>query len=179
MGNDTNLANEADLLAAVQRGDEDAFAVLITHYYPLLFRVAYRWCAHKADAEDVAQEAAIKMGESIATYRGESALSSWVYRIVVNLAKDKMRRQRREVGLTEAFTLPDTGPGLEQHLAAAQLWHYVRSLPEAQCDAMLLVHAEGLSHAEAAKVLQCAESTVSWYIHEAKKTLTGLYARDE
>lgn len=172
------LDNEASLLAQAQAGDEQAFGQLLAHYYPMLFRAAYKWCGDQSDAEDVAQEAAIKIGHALRDFRGDSALSSWFYRIVVNLAKDKLRQRKPEVSLTEAQTLPDANPGLEQQMAVQQLWTQVRGLPEPQGDVMLLVYSEGLTHAEAAQVLDCAESTISWYIHEAKKTLSRMNASD-
>lgn len=173
------LDNEADVIARAQKGDEQAFTQLLTHYYPMLYRVAYKWCANQAEAEDVAQEAAMKIGRTLAGFRGDCAFTSWVYRIVVNLTKDKLRQRKPEVCLSQAHDVPDAAAGLEQQMLLQRLWDQVRSLPEPQGDVMLLVYAEGMTHAEVAQILACAESTVSWYIHEAKKTLSRMNASDE
>ena len=58
------------------------------------------------------------------------------------------------------------------------LWAAVRELPEKQCDAVLLVYAEGLSHAAAADVLGCSEATISWHMHEARKRLKTLLGKE-
>lgn len=172
------LENEASLLARAQQGDEQAFTQLLAHYYPLLYRVAYKWCGDQSDAEDIAQEAAIKVGQALQRFRGESAFSSWLYRIVVNVAKDKLRQRKPEVGLSQVHMLPDAATGLEQQMVIQQVWSQVHRLPEPQGDVMLLVYSEGLTHAEAAQVLGCAESTISWYIHQAKKTLSRMNTSD-
>ena len=72
------------------------------------------------------------------------------------------------VSVTEEPTDPET------ELAIEEIWRAVRNLPTKQCDAMLLVYGEDMSHADAATIMGCAESTVSWHIHEAKKTLKEL-----
>jgi RNA polymerase sigma-70 factor (ECF subfamily) len=57
---------------------------------------------------------------------------------------------------------------------AERMWEAVRTLPDKQREAMLLVYGEGLSHAAASEVMSCAEATTSWHVHEAKKRLTRL-----
>jgi len=182
---DGSLSDEA-LLAQIRQGSEAAFGQLLDKYYALMFRTAYKWCGHQHDAEEIAQEACIKIGASIADFRAESALSSWIYRIVVNLAKDRFRRVKPEVPLNalpqemiaqDRLIAETSAP--DKVLENEQLWYQVRHLPEKLSSAVMLVYSEGLTHAETADVLGCAESTVSWYILEAKKLLSQRIASNE
>ena len=87
-------------------------------------------------------------------------------------ARDMLRKTAREAAKAEAFGREPRLPaesGLEERTEA--LWTAVRSLPDKQRDAVLLVYGEGLSHAAAADAMGCAEATVSWHVHEAKKRL--------
>ena len=80
--------------------------------------------------------------------------------------------------MREAEVLGQDDQVSEEEQSAA-LWQAVRALPEKQRDSMLLVYGEGLSHSDAADILDCAESTVSWHIHAAKKRLKGVLRHAE
>lgn len=154
-------------------GDRVALAALLEQEYDRVFRAAYTWCGNKADAEDVAQESCIKISRSISSFNGEAAFSSWVYRLVLNTAKDSLRKRKPTVDIT---AVPEPASGEkhgEEALAITQLWQAVRQLPEKQRDAVLLVYREGCTQAEAAYILDCPEGTVAWYISEAKQGLKG------
>ena len=74
----------------------------------------------------------------------------------------------------KAVSPEDQPPDQEEATTTGQLWRAVRTLPEKQRDAVLLVYAEELNHAAAAEIMGCKEATVSWHIFEAKRTLRGL-----
>jgi RNA polymerase sigma-70 factor (ECF subfamily) len=165
------------LIERAVAGDGPAFARLLERHYGFIYRVAFKWCGARADAEDIAQDVAIKLGQAIRNFKGDAAFTSWLYRITLNAVRDFQRAQATRIERTAAMALvtpqveePDQDVGLVQD----QLWQAVRSLPDKQRDAMLLVFAEDLSHGAAAKIMECAESTVSWHIHEAKKKLKEL-----
>lgn len=165
------------LVARARLGDGEAFAALLEQHYDVIFRTAWRWCGDRHDAEDVAQDVCIKLGQAIAGFDGRSAFSSWVYRITLNAVRDRQRAGRRRNRHAEAYA--DITPGVQpadQEAAATnrQLWAAVRQLPEKQRDAVLLVYAEELSHAAAADIMGIKEATVSFHVHEARKTLRGL-----
>jgi RNA polymerase sigma-70 factor (ECF subfamily) len=171
---DTNA--DAHLIRRAQSGDSDAFARLVRQHYDFIFRVAYRWCGRKADAEDVAQEVCIRIGRSISAYRGGGAFNTWLYAMTLNAARDLRRRSAREEAKGEAFrahalSSAVTAPETQGEDPAEVLWAAVRRLPYKQRDAVLLVYGEGLSHASAADVMGNSEATVSWHVHEAKKRL--------
>jgi len=158
-------------------GDRAAFAELVGRHYDLIYRVAFKWCGNQADAEDIAQTVCMKLGQAIRSFDARSAFSSWLYRVTLNAVRDHHRaaksRQNRDNAATElAETMIDPEPAGEND-ALDEIWAAVAELPEKQRDAVLLIYSEGRSHAEAASILNCAESTVSWHIHEAKKRLKG------
>jgi RNA polymerase sigma-70 factor (ECF subfamily) len=165
------------LVIRAQNGDSEAFAALIEDHYDRIYRTAWKWCGNRADAEDVAQDVCVKLGHAIAGFDGRSAFSSWVYRITLNAVRDMQRAGKRRGRHADAFAevTPDAQPADQEDAAtSSQLWAAVRRLPEKQRDAVLLVYAEELSHAAAADIMGIREATVSWHVHEARKTLRGL-----
>lgn len=162
-----------------REGDGAAFGRLLERHYGFVYRVAYRWCGCRADAEDVAQDVCVRLGRAIRSYRGAGAFRTWLYALTLNAARDLHRRTRRETAKGEAFRAhalssaavaeaPDTADPVDD------LWEAVRQLPDKQRDAVLLVYGEGLSHADAADVMAISEATVSWHVHEARKRLRVL-----
>jgi RNA polymerase sigma factor (sigma-70 family) len=166
-----------ELLGRARRGDAEAFAALLASHYDPIFATALRWCGNRADAEDIAQEVCIKLGSSIRQFDGRSAFSSWVYRITLNAVRDHQRaRQRRGRHAERWAEIAPADHPAEQEASATghQLWAAVRQLPEKQRDAVLLVYAEELSHAEAATIMGIREATVGFHVYQARKTLRGL-----
>ncbi len=166
-----------DMIARAQKGDRAAFAHLINGHYDFMFRTAYKWCGNREDAEDLAQDACVKLASVIGQFDGRSAFSSWLYRIVLNAVRDRQRqgmRQRNQVEALGHVSPSELAADQESAVAESQIWDAVRRLPDKQRDAVLLVYAEDKSHGEAAMIMDVKESTVSWYIHEAKKTLKPL-----
>ena len=169
--------SDLDLIEGAQKGDSVAFGRLVERHYDFVYRVAWRWSGRRADAEDIAQEVCARLGRAIRSYRGGSAFTTWLYAMTLNAARDLMRKAAREAAKAEAFGLHALveGQGMSDADDLAEtLWAAVRRLSDKQRDAVLLVYAEGLSHAAAADAMACAEATVSWHIHEAKKRLKAL-----
>jgi len=169
--------SDLDLIGQAQKGDRAAFGRLVERHYDFVYRVAWRWCGRKADAEDIAQEVCARLGRAIRTYRGGGAFTTWLYALTMNAARDLMRKSAREAAKAEALgvhALVEGQGAPEPDDRAETLWAAVRQLPDKQRDAVLLVYGEGLSHAAAADAMACAEATVSWHIHEAKKRLKAL-----
>ena len=173
--------DDHDLVARARSGNRSAFATLIDRHYGFVFAVAYRWCANRADAEDIAQEVCIKLARALKGFRGEGKFTTWLYRLTLSATHDLARKRARETrkaeayhvhALTEGQTSPDDSEVLDR------IWDAARCLPPKQRDAVLLIYGEGISHAEAARVMECSESTVSWHIHEAKKRLKHLIGED-
>ena len=176
---DESDAPDIELIGRARTGDRNAFGRLVERHYDFIYRVAWRWCGRKADAEDIAQEVCARLGKAIRDYRGGSAFTTWLYAMTINAARDMMRKSARETVKAEAYGVHALISGgevqePEDGNRAEALWDAVRQLPDKQRDAVLLVYGEGLSHAAAAETMGVAEPTVSWHIHEAKKRLKQL-----
>lgn len=165
------------LIGEVGAGDANAFRQLIDGHYQIIYRMAFRFSGNKTDAEDVTQMACMKLAQNISKFDGRSAFTTWLYQVVMNTARDYQRSQSRhergaiEIGVVENIvsTSEDTQKSLEQQ----QQLNAVRDLPEGEREAIWLVFAEGLSHKQAAEILGCAEGTISYRIHEARKKLAA------
>ena len=170
------VADEA-LIARAVGGDRQAFAELCERHYDFIFRTACKWCGSRIDAEDVAQDVCIKLASSLKSFDRRSAFTSWLYRVTLNAVRDFQRARQRRGRHAERYAEVAPEEALpEQEAAAAtrQLWEAVLRLPEQQRYAVLLIYGEGMSHAEAGVIMGCKEATVSWHVHDAKKTLRGL-----
>src|SRR5438874_1096808 len=85
------MANPDTLLTRLQRGDEQALADLIDTYGAKIYQLAFRYLRNKEDAEELAQDVLLKVHRKVGEFRGDSALSSWIYRITFNAAMSKLR----------------------------------------------------------------------------------------
>lgn len=170
---------DADTALALRagHGDRAAFSELVTRNYDLIFRIAAKWCGSGAEAEDVAQDVCVKLAQVVSSFDARAAFSTWLYRIVLNAVRDrqrqKTRQNRRDKAYAETVDIAQDG-GQEAELMTRELWSAVLELPEKQRDAVMLVYAQELNHADAAEVLGVREATVSGYVHEARKALKGM-----
>lgn len=164
--------DDVDLVKKACNGDRDAFDILLERHYDTMYRMAFKFCGVQSDAQDITQNACIKLVRSLPQYKGKSAFTSWLYPLVVNTARDFYRAQSRhnhsDAGLD---TAPAQNANAYDHLYAQQVMEHIEKLPHKEKEALVLVIFEGLSHGDAAKKLKCAESTISWRIHEARKKL--------
>lgn len=162
------------LIRGAQDGDVASFAELLDLHYDTIYRIAWRWCGHRTNAEDIAQQSCIKLAGSLPQYRFQAAFTSWLYQLVISCAQDWQRSQQRH----EHAALPESDPPAddttcpEDYIYLAQLLEQLDELGEGMKETALLVHAEGLSHAEAGEILGVSESTISWRIHTIRKYMT-------
>jgi RNA polymerase sigma-70 factor (ECF subfamily) len=167
--------NDIELVRLSVFGDSRAFECLVGRHYEMVYRVAYKWCGVKEDAEDVAQEVCVKVARKLKTFRQKSSFKTWLYRITINTAKDFVKKRAAkstlETPIADAPAGDNPGSAVENRIAAEQLRDALDRLPEKQKTAVLLVLGEGLRHKEAAKVMNCQEATVSWRIFQARKKL--------
>jgi RNA polymerase sigma-70 factor (ECF subfamily) len=163
--------SEADLIAASQAGDPAAFEDLVRRYQRMIDALAYRMSGAQADAADLAQETFIRAWRQLHTFRGESKFSSWLYRIGINTClnwrKSAARRDRLHREFAEQPDTASTGPDPR----SAQVQAALMQLPAKQRAAIILTVYEEMNHAEAARVLGCSETTVSWRVFMARKQL--------
>lgn len=176
-------SQETELIQQAQAGDAKAFEELIRAHYTFIFKVAFKWCGIKEDAEDVAQEVCVKLARKLSTFKGESSFQTWLYRMVINTSKDFLEKKRRDqIKKSEYLNQEREQRELKKEDAKSSDTNFrtlIESLPAKLKDAALLVYGEGLNHKEAAKILKCAETTVSWRVFQAKKRLKRLVESGE
>lgn len=187
-----NPPDDIELIQRAQAGDAAAFSLVVERYYDTLYRFAYRWSGKRSDAEDITQQACIKLARSIVQFRFESAFTSWLYRLVINCAKDWHKSQARyqgeemyqgqemhqvqerlahEDGVSSEEDETQRDQTAENSIYLQQVLRKLDHMAEGFKETALLVYAEGLTHAEAASILQIKESTVSWRLHDIRKQL--------
>jgi RNA polymerase sigma-70 factor (ECF subfamily) len=162
---DLTLASDAAL------GDSAAFTELFHRHYPMIHALAYRLSFDATLAEDIAQDTFVKAARSLGEWRPVGSFKGWLCRIAVNASRDALRKKRRTTELTDewarqAESAEETAPADFGHLTQA-----LAGLSDEYRQVVALVFYEGLSHREAASVLGCAETTVSWRLFRARQKL--------
>lgn len=157
------------LLAAHVAGDPEAFAELFDRHADRLWSLALRTVQHRQDAEEVLQEAMISAFRRAGGFRGDAAVGSWLYRIVLNACFDRLRKRRR-VNAATVFgedvldRIASSTPGPEEtavsRAVAADVEAALGQLSADQRAALVLVDLEGHSMEQAAEILGCAPGTV-------------------
>jgi RNA polymerase sigma-70 factor (ECF subfamily) len=173
---------EDSLIAQCQAGDAIAFEHLLEQYYDTIYRFAYRWCGDQHNAQDITQLACIKLAKSISQFERQSSFTSWLYRLVINCAKDfyKSPTQHNQREESDENIYNSIGKSVadqnEQRFYAQQILEHINGLQDSLKDTLILIYGSGLSHSDAAKKLGIKESTVSWRVHEARKLLKETFA---
>ena len=140
-----------------------------------IYKMAYKYIGNREDAQDIAQNACIKLGKSLNSFRFDAAFTTWLYRLVINTAKDfikqRARAQDREKPLYDDVEFTSEALNPEATLAQRDILQDINNLPAKMRDVVILVCWEGLTHAEAAEILEIKENTVSWRLHEIRKLM--------
>lgn len=167
--------DDITLIKQCQNGDKSAFEKLLQEHYDTIYRFAYRWCGDQTNAQDITQQACIKLANSISQFEFKSSFSSWLYRLVINCAKDfyksPKQHNQREEQTDNIEQYQKSNARYEQRLYSQQILEHINTLQDDLKDTLILVFGKGLTHLEAAEQLDIKESTVSWRIHEARKLL--------
>jgi RNA polymerase sigma-70 factor (ECF subfamily) len=179
--------NRADELALVDRcraGDLAAFETIYRAHAGRLYSVACRVLGNPTDAEDLLQDIFLAAHRKLDTFRGESALGTWLYRLAMNLCLDHLRsRARRNGQITDAlddeYGLDDSGSRrlAERTVAKMDLERAMAQLPEGCRTAFVLHDVEGLEHREVAEILGIAEGTSKSQVHKARLRLRAMLGR--
>jgi len=164
------------LLELIQNGSHEAFAELVRRHTERSYRIAYRFVQSKESAEDVVQDAFLKLWEEPAKWHGElsNKFTTWFYRVVANLCLDRLKR-KRTVELDEEMPLADERPTADEIMMRAEaqsiLEKEIAALPERQRTALNLCFDAGLSNQEAADVMGLKLKALQSLIMRAKTTL--------
>lgn len=177
------------LLKKAQRGDPEAFELLMTDLEPMVWRICWHYIGNREDASDCGQDAMIKIWRNLNSFRFDCAFETWVYRIAANCSLDFLRKARRapteslEPLAEQGFDPPDTSPGTEEQALRkeehARLREAIRLLPEDQRDALILTQLEGKSYEEAARLLSTTEGTVKSRVNRARNRLKEIFSAEE
>ncbi|MEK6795893.1 MAG: sigma-70 family RNA polymerase sigma factor [Spirochaetota bacterium] len=167
--------DDAISVQAFRRGDTAAFTTIVHRYRERLYGLLYGMLGSHDAADDALQETFVKAYRKMDSFLGRAKFYTWLYRIAVNTARDHRKHERRRLRhVTSAQAdIAESDTMNEQSELRADIEDMLSSLPEAQRLTLLLVARDGLSHREAARIQGCSEGTVSWRIHEARKTLRG------
>jgi RNA polymerase sigma-70 factor, ECF subfamily len=158
------------LVDAARAGDVDAFEVLVRRHEGRMYRVALRLLGSDADAQDATQETFVRAWRGLGRFRGESAVSTWLYRIVTNRCLNVIAAQLPAENLDRDLPSVGSDPAeiAEQRERFAAVARHVTSLPPEQRAALVLRDFEGLSYEEVAGVLGVSVAAVKGRIHRAR-----------
>ena len=168
---------DADLLARYAAGDEAAARLLSTRLSPRAYAHAFRVLGDRAEAEDVTQEAMLRLWKQAPKWdAGRAQAATWLYRVVANLCFDRLRGQRAET-LDEADAPADPAPGIETRLQDSARHDALQAallrLPERQRQAVVLRHIEGLANPDIAEILDVGVEAVESLTARGKRALTA------
>src|SRR5213078_4528202 len=164
-----SLSDDAQLIAACRRGEARAMEVLYHQFKRRVFGMAHRIVGPN-DAEEVAQEVFVRVYRGLASFRGDSALSTWIYRLTVNAALSHLARRgrRHEVGDEGLTELPAPAVIERDSALAARIETALTQLPAGYRAILVLHDVEGLSHEECAAILECRIGTCKSQLHKAR-----------
>jgi RNA polymerase sigma factor (sigma-70 family) len=177
--------NEAILIEQLKQGDQAAFKQIVESSHGLVYNTALGIVQNAEDAEDVAQEVFVQLYESIHSFKGESRLTTWLYRITISKAMDHLRRKKRKKRFAFVQSLfgtdeelihdpPDfvhPGVTLDNKETAKELFRAIDKLPANQKIAFTLHRIEGLNYQEVSAIMQMSLASVESLLHRARKNL--------
>jgi RNA polymerase sigma-70 factor (ECF subfamily) len=173
--------------AVGQQTDRAAFEELVRTYYKQAYNIAFRLTGNHADAEDLTQEGLVRAYLSFGRYRREMPFANWLYRIMVNLHIDDLRRRPRNRlesvdGLSSLLDVPDSsGDPAERVLSReldGRLQDALGRLPVEFRTAVLLCDVEGFSYEEIAEIMHCSIGTVRSRVHRGRKQLRSVLTQE-
>lgn len=170
--------SDEDLMVQAAQGNEVAFRELAARHDSYLLRLAHRLVGDRGEAEDIVQEALLRLWTNAPRWKPVASVRTWLYRVTVNLANDLHRRRGRrrpDAPLTDAADAPDPAPDpvetLDRDRTGRQVADAIAALPERQRNALVLTYYEGLSNGETAGILGTSVGSVEALLVRARRTL--------
>jgi len=178
---------EKEFLRELKKGNREAFREFVNAFSEKVYNTALSYLNNFEDAEDLTQEVFIEVYNSISKFRGESKLSTWIYRITINKSLDFLKRKKskkRFAFITSIFSKEDTEeeipdfehPGviMENKERAKILFSAMSKLPDSQKTAFMLNKIDGLSYKEISEIMDTSVSSVESLLFRAKENLRKL-----
>ncbi|MBD3664873.1 RNA polymerase sigma factor [Sulfitobacter aestuariivivens] len=172
--------SDRNLALAAAGGDAAAFSTLLERQYDRLFRLCFRLTGSQHEAEDLTQDICAALPAKLQGYRGDAAVTTWLYRVAVNAAHDRRRRHASHTRAAEGWgdwEVNRRASDADTAQAVDWLTQAMRALPEDLRDTLALV-LDDMTHREAGEVLGVSEGTISWRVSEAKKQLAQIRAAE-
>lgn len=189
---------DSELIERFVAGDESAFEALVNQHAAKAYQISFGLLGNKLDAEEVVQDAFIKVYKNLDKFRGESSFSTWLYRIVTNLSRNKYHWHRRrgsdvnvsisnnygsENELKTDMEIPDSklepSKVLENRETGMRLTNAIKKLPDKLKEVIILRHIEDMSYADIADMLKCELGTVKSRLARAREALKFEFAGSE
>ncbi|MGY3439319.1 MULTISPECIES: RNA polymerase sigma factor [unclassified Marinovum] len=172
----TNGISDEALLVLYANGDGAAARALTVRLTPRVFAQAFRMLGDRAEAEDVAQDALMRLWKIAPDWRqGEAQVSTWLWRVVANLATDRLRKRRRLAPLDDAGEpaddTADVPAQMQERARQTALSEALAELPDRQRQAVELRHLEGLGNPEIAAILEISVEAVESLTARGKRAL--------
>lgn len=176
--------NEKELISRLRRGEEPAFKLLVENYQDRVYYSVLNILHNANEAEDTAQETFIQVHESIHGFKEESSLATWIYRIAVRKALEKIRKQKNRQRLhsialwwmpTEEKSIDAAylNPGIseENKEKATKIFKAISELPDNQRIAFTLIRVQGMKHEEASEIMKLSRKALESLLSRAKENL--------
>lgn len=180
----SNQSPEPDFVVRAQQGDEEAFAVLFEQYKRRVYSICLLMTGDAAEAEDLTQDAFVRVFGRLNTFRGDAAFSTWLYRVVVNTVLMKLRKRKPQqvsydnpLSVGESMLERDFGRSdtqLEGVLDRITLARAIKELPEGYRTVFILHDVLGYHHHEIAPLLCCSLGTSKSQLHKARLKIREL-----
>jgi len=173
-------ADAQQLIEQAKEGSHDAFRILVERHMKQAYNLAYGFLNDHDDAEDVAQESFVRVFRSLNTFRADAEFSTWLYRIVHNVALNRLRQRKaranRQAKLDHSLAESAAGSplSLEEKDTRLHVERALHELPTLQRSVVLLRHIEGLSTKQVGHILGCTEGTVKTHLHRGLKKMKRL-----
>ena len=191
-----NKEQDSELIKSFVAGNEDAFNELVNLHSLKAFQIAFGFIGNKMDAEEIIQDAFVKVYRNLDKFRGDSSFSTWLYQIVTNLSRNKYHWHRRRganvnISMSAKYDsddktqldmdIPDKSfepsQALENKETGMNLNNAIQQLPEKLKEVIVLRHVEDMTYAEMAKMLQCELGTVKSRLSRARDALKIEFAQ--
>ena len=196
---ETAKTEDSELVKSFNSGSESAFDELVRRYSTHMFRLAYGFLRSHEDAEEVAQDAFVKAYKNLRTFRGDSSFSTWLHRILLNLARNKYqwnkrRGEQQKISISEKRQNPDGGDAgdidfadmtrsphamREKDEEEERIMSAIANLPETLRETIVLRHLEDMRYEDIAKVTGANIGTVKSRISRAREALTKMLKKED